>query len=61
LLPKKIAGSSLLAGGHVRIDQTAESLRIRIAEEDRQIGDTVLKLQLNGSAMDIQPIEMRQV
>ncbi|MCL4401141.1 MAG: alpha-L-fucosidase [Acidobacteria bacterium] len=55
-LPKKVLKSSLLSGGRGRVDQTADGLRITVAEKDRQAGDTVLKVQVSGSAMDIAPI-----
>jgi alpha-L-fucosidase len=55
-LSKKVTGSSLLAGGAVQVEQNSQGLRISVAEKDRQIGDTVVKLRLDGSAMDIDTI-----
>jgi alpha-L-fucosidase len=55
-LPKKVVKSSLLAGGAVSVEQTATDLRIVVAPQDRQGGDTVVKLQLDGSALDIAPL-----
>jgi alpha-L-fucosidase len=55
-LPKKVTGSALLAGGEVKVEQTATVLRITAASQYRQKGDTVVKLQLDGSAMEIASI-----
>jgi alpha-L-fucosidase len=55
-LPKKIVASSLLTGGKVEVKQTEAGLTIAVAPADRQEIDTIVKLQLDGSAMDIAPL-----
>lgn len=59
-LPKKIIKSSLLAGGTVQVEQTESGLRITAPQSDQQNGDTVVKLQLDGSAMGIAAIDTPQ-
>jgi alpha-L-fucosidase len=55
-LPGKVIGGSLLAGGDVKVEQTPSALRLTVAPEHRAAGDTVVKLELAGPAMDIAPI-----
>ena len=59
-MPKKVTGATVLAGGDVKVEQTATELRITVAEKDRRSGDTVVKLQLDGPAMDVAPIDTPQ-
>ncbi len=58
-IPKRIVGSSLLGGGKVDCRQTAEGIAIRVAAADRDPIDTVIKLELEGDAMEIPPIDIR--
>jgi alpha-L-fucosidase len=53
-----IRTSSLLGGGAVKVDQPAKDkpVTITVVPADRQAIDTVVKLQLDGSAMTIAPI-----
>ena len=55
-LPRKVIGSALLTGGAVRVEQTAESLTIAVLPADRQSLDTLVRLDLDGSAEDLAPI-----
>ena len=55
-LPKRVVSASLLAGGEVKFEQDASALRITVPAKDRHEGDTVVKLELNGSAMEIPAI-----
>ncbi len=57
LLPKKIVVSSLLTGGAVTVSQTEDGIRMEVAEADRQPIDTIVALNLDGSAPDIPPIK----
>jgi alpha-L-fucosidase len=55
-LPCKILAASLLEGGKVHFTQSDDSVSISIPQKYRDANDTVVKLQLIGSAMDISPI-----
>jgi alpha-L-fucosidase len=56
-VPKKVLAASLLTGGKVEIEQKATSLSIRVAPEDRREIDTIVKLDMDGAAMEIRPVE----
>ena len=56
-LPRKVVKGSLLSGGVVTVEQTSDALRVSVAAKDRQPCDTVVKLELDGSAMDVVPIK----
>jgi alpha-L-fucosidase len=55
-LPKKVVGSALLTGGEVKVEQTATALRVTVAPQAQQESDTVVRLRIDGSAMEIAPI-----
>ncbi len=55
-LPAKITASNLLTGGTVTVDQTAAGLRITVPPADRKPIDTIVKLDLDRNAMEIEPI-----
>jgi alpha-L-fucosidase len=55
-LGRKIVKSELLTGGAVRMEQDDQGLTVSVAPSDRQETDTLVKLELDGSAMDIPPI-----
>jgi alpha-L-fucosidase len=55
-LPKKVTEATLLTGGEMKFEQTETALRITVSPQYRQSSDTVVKLQLDGSAMGIAPI-----
>lgn len=57
-LPMKIIGSTLLTGGRVRVTQTSEGVLFAVAPEDRSDIDTIVRLELEGSAMDIAPLSL---
>jgi len=59
-LPKKVTEGTLLTGGEMKFEQTETALRITVAPQYRQNSDTVVKLQLDGSAMGIAPIATEQ-
>ena len=54
-----IHASSLLGGGVVHVDQPAKDqpVTIAVAPADRKPMDTIVKLELDGSAMDLPPID----
>ncbi len=55
-LPKRVTDSSLLTGGTVSVRQTTDALEIRVPPQDRQPIDTIVKLELDGSAGEIEPV-----
>lgn len=57
-LPAKIKKAALLTGGNVEIAPEGSDLAIKVAPEQRQAIETLVKLELEQSAMDIAPIEL---
>jgi len=57
-LARKIKGSSLLTGGKVEVKQTEQSVVITVPTSDHQAVDTIVKLDLDGSAMDIPAVTL---
>ena len=55
-LPRKILSSALLTGGEVTVAQTADGVTIEVPPADRQEIDTIVKLELDGPALDIPPL-----
>jgi alpha-L-fucosidase len=55
-LPAKITASKLLTGGSVTLDQSDSGLRITVPPADRNPIDTIVKLDLDRNAMEIEPI-----
>ncbi len=53
VIPRKIVGSRLLGGGNAEVYQTKAGIEISIPESQRQPIDTVVALQLDGSALDL--------
>jgi alpha-L-fucosidase len=58
-LPKRVTDSSLLTGGTVSVRQTQESIEIHVPARDRQEIDTIVKLELDGPAAEIEPVAIR--
>jgi antitoxin (DNA-binding transcriptional repressor) of toxin-antitoxin stability system len=56
-LPRKIKAGTLLTGGRVQARQTGERLTIRVPRQYRQDIDALVKLELDGPALDIAPIQ----
>ena len=52
-LPRKVAGASLLNGDKLEFAQQDGKLRVELAISRRQPIDTIVKLQLDGPAMDL--------
>jgi alpha-L-fucosidase len=52
-VPRKITRSSLLTGGKVEVTQTADGIMISVPKKDQQEIDTIVKLELDGSAMQL--------
>jgi len=55
-IPKKIVAGSVLTGGEASIRQTNEAIEISVPKPDRHEIDTIIKLQLDGSADEIAPV-----
>jgi alpha-L-fucosidase len=55
-VPKKIVASSVLTGGTANVKQTDDAIEISVPEADRQEIDTIIKLQLDGPADDLDPV-----
>ncbi len=60
-LPEKIVSSNLLAGGTVDVKQTDSGVTVSIAEYNIQPTDTIVVLEINGSAEKLEPIDERPV
>jgi alpha-L-fucosidase len=52
-IPRKIKSAALLTGGKVSFKQSAEGITLDIPNEAASSLDTIVKLKLDGSAMDI--------
>ena len=57
-LPKKIVGHSVLTGGTASVRQDASAVTIRAELSARQEIDTIVKLQLDGPALDIPAVAL---
>ncbi|MCU0917879.1 MAG: alpha-L-fucosidase [Planctomycetes bacterium] len=55
-LPKRVVDSALLTGGTVSVRQTREGIEIRVPPQDRQEIDTIVRLELDGPAGEIEPV-----
>lgn len=55
-LPRKVVESSLLTGGTVNVHQMPDTIEIAVARRDRREIATIVKLVLDGSASEIEPI-----
>jgi alpha-L-fucosidase len=52
-VPRKIVKASVLTGGTVKVTQNEDKIAIRVAPEHRAEIVTLVKLELDGSAMDL--------
>ncbi len=50
--------SSLLTGGNVQLEQTDATMTLTVAKANQQEIDTIIKLTLDGSALDIAPMSV---
>ena len=60
-LPAEIVSHRLLTGGEVVIDPVQDGYIVRIPEAHRSELDTILELELDRSAMEIEPIAVAEV
>jgi alpha-L-fucosidase len=58
-LPRKIVDASLIGRGKVDVTQTSDTVTLRVPSAYQDAADTVVALKLDGSAMDITPIDPR--
>ncbi|MBN2021461.1 MAG: alpha-L-fucosidase [Pirellulales bacterium] len=58
-LPKKIRSAGVLGGGEVTMTEQGNRIVFRVDKQDRQPYDTILRLELDGSAEDIAPMSVR--
>jgi alpha-L-fucosidase len=57
-LPAKVLKASLLTGGTVDLGQSGDQLSLRVPAGDRREIDTIIKLDLEGSSLDLAPISL---
>jgi alpha-L-fucosidase len=54
----KVVASRLLTGGTVRVGQTRDALTIEVPPADRRAIDTLVRLELDGSALGLPPVAL---
>ncbi|MHB0959487.1 MAG: alpha-L-fucosidase [Pirellulaceae bacterium] len=57
-IPLKVVRSRVLSGGSAAVEQTAEGLKLSVAESDRQPIDTIVALELDGPACELSAVEV---
>ncbi len=57
-IPKKIVSHSVLTGGSATVQQDDRGITIRVAPADRQEIDTIVRLELDGPALDLRPVSL---
>ena len=57
-LPRRIVSHSLLTGGAATLKQTAGQIEIHVPAEHRDDLDTIVVLELDNSAMDVEPLHI---
>lgn len=57
-LPKKIVGHTVLTGGAAEVEQDQNAITIRVRPADRQEIDTIVKLELDGPALDLKAVSL---
>jgi alpha-L-fucosidase len=57
-LPRRVTDSSLLTGGTVSVRQTKDALEIRVPAQDRRPIDTIVRLELDGLATEVEPVAL---
>lgn len=53
---RKVVSARVVGGGEAAVEQSEDGLRLRVAPEQRDAIDTVIELQLDGPAGDIEPV-----
>jgi alpha-L-fucosidase len=57
-IPRKVIASRVLSGGKAEVRQTAKGLEVSVPENDRQSLDTVVALELDGSALGLPAVDV---
>ncbi len=57
-LPKQIVSSCVLTGGDCTVKQSAEGITLNVPKSAQQEIDTIIKLELDGPAIDIEPLKV---
>jgi hypothetical protein len=57
-ISKRITGSKVLTGGTADVKQTDAGVTISVPAADRQEIDTIIKLELDGPALEIAPLKL---
>jgi len=57
-LPRKVTAATLLTGGQVKAVQDDKGLTLTVGAGDRREADTIVKLELDGPALEITPIRV---
>ena len=57
-LARQVTAGRVLSGGNVSVEQSTDQLRLQVSANDRKPISTVIEITLEGSAMDIAPIEV---
>ncbi len=57
-LPRRVLGATVLTGGTVQVEQTADALAVTVPAADRQPIVTLVRLELDGPATDIPAIAL---
>ncbi len=57
-IARKVVASRVLSGGRAEVRQTAKGLEVSVPENDRQPLDTVVALELDGSALDLPAVDV---
>lgn len=58
-IPRRILNHSVLTGGKAQVRQTGDRIEISVPEKDRRPIDTILRLKLDGSAMNLEQVPSR--
>lgn len=58
-LPRKVISASLMSGGRAKVTEEAETLRIRFDPAAIDPIDTIVRLEIEGSAMDLPAIAVK--
>ena len=59
-IPRKVLGARLLGGGKAQARQAAIGIEITVSEQDRREPDTVVALELDGSALDLTALDVAE-
>ena len=57
-LPRRIVGSQVLTGGTGQVVQTRDAITVAVPPADRQPIDTLVRLELDGPALDLAAIDL---